>query len=94
MRHQDLSIDLQRIISDAANAAADAVVAKLGFDHRGSPGARLMTVKQAAAFLATSRSTLDRLERAGTLRPKRIGRRVVYERAEIESFLAKSVGSR
>lgn len=49
---------LQQLIEDAANAAADAVVARLDLPAGANVtrGARLLTVKQAMRYLSTSRS--------------------------------------
>lgn len=41
----------------------------------------------AANYIHSSRTTLDRLTRAGELRPVRIGRKVCYRVSELERFL-------
>lgn len=51
----------------------------------GAPGA--LGRRGAALYLAISLSKLDELLRSGELRSRRVGRRVVIARAELERFL-------
>jgi hypothetical protein len=50
---------------------------------------RLLAAKKACAYLNCSRATLHRLEETGALVPKRFGRKVVYERADLDVFMQK-----
>lgn len=48
----------------------------------------LLTVVETARRLRVSRRTVERLIKAGRLRPVRIGRRVLITTQELEAFLA------
>lgn len=48
----------------------------------------LLTVAETAGRLRVSRRTVERLIKAGRLRPVRIGRRVLITTQELEAFLA------
>lgn len=49
-----------------------------------APGAVLLSLDQAAALLGLSRRSLERMSQAGTLTTRRIGRRVLVPRAEVD----------
>ena len=46
----------------------------------------LITKHDAAAMLSVSLRTVDNLIRAKELRPRRLGKRVLFERRELERF--------
>jgi excisionase family DNA binding protein len=48
---------------------------------------RLLTVKETCVYLNSSRATLHRLEEAGVLMPKRFGRKVGYDRADLDAYV-------
>ena len=50
---------------------------------------RLLSVKEACAYLNCSRATLHRLEEAAVLLPKRFGRKVVYDRVDIDAYIQR-----
>ena len=51
-----------------------------------------MTVDEAAAELLISRRTLDRLASRGEGPPRyRVGRRIIYRRADVEAYLEEQV---
>ena len=50
---------------------------------------RLLSVKETCAYLNCSRATLHRLEEAAVLLPKRFGRKVVYDRVDIDAFIQR-----
>ena len=50
---------------------------------------RLLSVKEACAYLNCSRATLHRLEEVEVLLPKRFGRKVVYDRADLDAYIQR-----
>lgn len=50
-----------------------------------------LTLPEAAAYLRVASSTLWELKNKGRVRCARIGRRIVFQRAELDRFLAVSV---
>ena len=50
---------------------------------------RLLSVKEACAYLNCSRATLHRLEEAAVLLPKRFGRKVVYDRVDLDAYIQR-----
>jgi len=57
-----------------------------------APAPMLLTTREAADTLRISLKTLWHLDKIGRLRAVRIGRRVLYDRADIEVFIAASKG--
>jgi excisionase family DNA binding protein len=59
----------------------------------GSSEPRLLTVKQAAEYLATSAWAIRTLGWSGTIPPVRIGKRVLFDRRDLDKFVesAKAV---
>lgn len=55
-----------------------------------SSGSRLLTVKETRSYLSCSRSTLTRLEEKSVLVPRRFGRKVLYDRADLDSYIQKA----
>lgn len=58
-----------------------------------SPQPRLLTVKQAAQYLATSSWAIRTLGWSGTIPPVRIGKRVLFDVKDLDKFVesAKAV---
>ncbi|MFN0154675.1 MAG: helix-turn-helix domain-containing protein [Gaiella sp.] len=59
---------------------------------RPSPGQTLeplLSVNDTAALLRTTRSTVYELIRSGDLRPVRVGRRLRFRPADIETYLSR-----
>lgn len=54
-----------------------------------APNALLVNADEAAATLAVSRRTVERLARSGELRVVRIGRTVRFRRADLESLVER-----
>ena len=76
-------------LESAIQAAANAAVKNLLADPPPTllVRSRLLRPKEAGRYLACSRATLYRLEAAGTLRPKRLGRMVAYDLADLDAFV-------
>jgi len=53
---------------------------------------RLLNKKDVCKLLLISEPTLNRLLRAGRIRPVKIGRRVLFEEEEIERFIEECRG--
>jgi excisionase family DNA binding protein len=82
--HEDsVSPKLKEIIE----ATADAVVKRALRQHSAPPNSRLLNVKDACAYLCCARSTLFRLEAQGLLVPKRFGRKVLYDRDALDTYI-------
>ena len=77
--------ELHFIIETTASAVLKALLAEPPHDL--FMRSRLLAVKEACAYLKCSRATLHRLEETGTLLPKRFGRKVVYERADLDVYI-------
>jgi excisionase family DNA binding protein len=77
--------ELHLAIETAANAVLKSLLADppIGLPMR----SRLLTVKETCVYLNSSRATLHRLEEAGVLLPKRFGRKVVYDRADLDAYI-------
>lgn len=56
------------------------------------PEDEYLTIKQAGALLHVSRSTIWRYSKFGILKPRRLGSRILYARADIDSYLMKEEG--
>ena len=88
--------ETQAVIDEAVNAAVDAVQARTlealnaAFAQLPSRSSKLLTVQQTIEYLNTSRPALYRLEQAGALIPKRFGRKVLYEIAELDAHIARA----
>jgi excisionase family DNA binding protein len=76
----DISPELKEVIE----VTAKTVLQRLAADQSGS---RLLTVKQTCVYLNCARSTLIRLEEKGVLVPKRFGRKVLYDRADLDTYI-------
>ena len=81
--------DIRAIIYAAVEAAFEKARPVLGSvpAEQGSP---LLTVQETIAFLNSSRAALYRLEQSGVLIPKRFGRKVLYERATLLSYISQA----
>ena len=86
MSQSDISPELIEII----HLTAKTVVEQLGKWPMADPyGPRLLTVRETCSYLNCSRATLRRLEEAGVLEPKRFGRKVLYDRADLDAYVQK-----
>src|SRR5690242_12163193 len=73
---------------------AEAIAAALQrrIDPAAARSSPLLTVRETCGYLNCARSTLYRLEAGGRLVPKRFGRKVLYDRAEVDAYI-KQAGS-
>jgi excisionase family DNA binding protein len=84
----DISPELKEVIEVTAKTVLQRLlVQRLAADQSGS---RLLTVKQTCVCLNCARSTLIRLEEKGVLVPKRFGRKVLYDRADLDAYIQKA----
>lgn len=60
-------------------------------EHREDPGRPMLTRDDAAAYLAVSKRTLDRLVQAGDLPTYRIGGHRRFRIEDIDSFIASKM---
>ena len=73
-------------LSELAEAIATAVLRRIDASY--SAGASpLLTVRETCVYLNCARSTLSRLETGGRLLPKRFGRKVLYDRADVDAYI-------
>jgi excisionase family DNA binding protein len=79
-----------KILIAEAVAAAVQQVRSCTMDAALAPRTKLLTVKQTIAYLNTSRPSLYRMEQDGVLIPKRFGRKVLYEIAELDAHIARA----
>ena len=88
MSQSDLSPELIGIIE----VTAKMVVQQLSLERLVADKfcSRLLTVKETCSYLNCSRATLRRLEEAGVLVPKRFGRKVLYDRADLDAYILKA----
>lgn len=88
MPRSDISPELIGIIEATTKTFVRQLLAQRpAADHSGS---RLLTVKETCSYLNCSRATLRRLEDAGVLVPKRFGRRVLYDCADLDAYIQKA----
>jgi len=88
MSRPDLPDELIKVIEVTAKTVAQQLsLERLAADPSGS---RLLSVKQTCVYLNCSRATLHRLEDAGVLVPKRFGRKVLYDRADLDAYIQKA----
>lgn len=75
----------------AIEVAASAAVKTIMGDSRPgtSQASPLASVKEACTYLGCSRATLHRLEQSRSLVPKRFGRKVMYDRAELDDYIQR-----
>ena len=84
----DISPELKEVIEVTAKTVLQRLqVQRLAGDPS---GARLLTVKETCSYLKCSRATLRRLEEVGVLVPKRFGRKVLYDRADLDAYIQKA----
>jgi len=57
-----------------------------------APSPRLLTVKQAAQYLATSTWAVRTLGWSGTILPVRIGKRVLFDVHDLDKFVESAKG--
>ncbi len=82
MSDQVLSPNLREL----AEAIAAAVIRRIDASSS-TGGSPLLTVRETCAYLSCARSTLNRLETGGRLVPKRFGRKVLYDRADVDAYV-------
>ena len=88
MSQSNISPELREIIEVTAKTVAQQLsLERLAADPSGS---QLLSVKQTCSYLNCSRATLYRLEEAGVLVPKRFGRKVLYDRADLDAYIQKA----
>jgi len=56
------------------------------------PDSEYLTIRQVGALLHVSRSTIWRYSKLGILKPRRLGSRILYARADIDNYLMKEEG--
>ena len=56
------------------------------------PADEYLTIKQVGALLHVSRSTIWRYSKLGILKPRRLGSRILFARADIDDYLMKEEG--
>ena len=83
-----LSPELQEVITATADTVVKALLTEQSATRHVRP--RLLTVKEACVYLNCSRATLRRLEEEGVLLPKRFGRKVLYERADLDDYIHRA----
>ena len=83
MHEYDVSPKIKEIIE----ATADAVIRRALRQQSVPSHSRLLTVKEACAYLNCARSTLFRLEIQHLLVPKRFGRKVLYDRDALDAYI-------
>ena len=88
MSESDISPELKEVIE----VTAKTVLQRLEVQRLvGDPsGARLLTVKETCSYLNCARSTLIRLEEKGVLVPRRFGRKVLYDHADLDTYIQKA----
>ena len=77
------ALELAEAIAAAVHRRIDAAMGTI------SP---LLTVRETCGYLNCARSTLYRLEATGRLVPKRFGRKVLYDRTDVDAYIDE-VGS-
>ena len=88
MSEKDISPRLKEVIEATAKTVVQQLLAQRPpADHSGS---RLLTVKETCSYLNCARSTLIRLEEKGVLVPRRFGRKVLYDRADLDAYIQKA----
>ena len=80
-----LSPELQLVIETATSAVLRSLLADPPPELL--MRSRLLAVNETCLYLKCSRATLHRLEEAGVLTPKRFGRKVVYDRADLDAYI-------
>ena len=80
-----LSPELQLVIETATSAVLRSLLADPPPELL--MRSRLLAVNETCVYLKCSRATLHRLEEAGVLMPKRFGRKVVYDRADLDAYI-------
>ena len=80
--------DIKAIIDAAVEAAIEKT--RPALERVPAQASPLLTVPETIAFLNSSRAALYRLEQRGVLIPKRFGRKVLYERATLLSYIAQA----
>lgn len=75
--------DLQTLITESIGTAIDR---KLSAPQEPD---RYMTTDQAAEYLHCSKVYLWKLRSAGKLEPKRLGKKILYQKSQLDSYLAK-----
>ena len=78
------SADLQKLISDAVNAAI------AGRPEPQTEQREVLTNRQAMAYLNVSRSTLQRWRNEGKLPYRQVQGKILYTRADIDQLLNES----
>ena len=73
-------------LSELAEAIATAVIRRIDASCSAG-GSPLLTVRETCVYLSCARSTLNRLETGGRLVPKRFGRKVLYDRADVDAYI-------
>ena len=76
-------------VLELAEAVAAAVIRRINAIQpvAAAGSSPLLTVRETCSYLNCARSTLNRLEAGGRLVPKRFGRKVLYDRADLDAFI-------
>lgn len=87
MARPELPDELIEIIEVTAKTVVQQLGQRPAADQFSS---RLLTVRESCSYLNCSRATLRRSEEAGVLVPKRFGRKVLYDRADLDAYIQKA----